>query len=52
VVGDRTLIESMVFPQQSDISKAVLSILSVEKISDNLVKPEKTHMIPRKIAVG
>jgi chemotaxis signal transduction protein len=52
VVGDGTLIESMVFPMDGDVSNKVLSILSVEKISDNLVKPEKTHMIPRKIAVG
>jgi chemotaxis signal transduction protein len=52
VVGDGTLVESMVFPIEGETSKKVLSILSVKKISDNLVKPEKTHMIPRKVAVG
>jgi len=44
IVGDKTLVQSMVFPQSSKNSSDVLSILSVEKIYWELVRPEQKHM--------
>ncbi|MCX6076128.1 MAG: chemotaxis protein CheW [Campylobacterales bacterium] len=47
VIGNGTLIQSIVFPSKESSSKDVLSILSIEKINSSLVEPNKTHMIPR-----
>jgi len=44
IVGDKTLVQSMVFPESSKNSSDVLSILSVEKIYWELVRPEQKHM--------
>jgi chemotaxis signal transduction protein len=47
VIGNGTLIQSIVFPSKESGSKDVLSILSIEKINSSLVEPNQTHMIPR-----
>jgi len=46
VIGNGTLIQSVVFPKDTT-SKDVLSILSIEKLSTNLVEPYQTHMVPK-----
>jgi len=48
IVGEGTLAESVVFPQEGSKEKDVLTILSINKINKELVRPEQTHMIPRK----
>ncbi|MFA6137051.1 MAG: chemotaxis protein CheW [Sulfurimonas sp.] len=47
VIGNGTLIQSIVFPSKESGSKDVLSILSIEKINSSLVEPNQTHMTPR-----
>jgi chemotaxis signal transduction protein len=49
IIGDGTLIESIVFPQNQSSSKDVLSILCVDKIISELVKPEQSRMIHKQI---
>ena len=50
IVGSGTLVKSVVFPPKGSPSKALLTILSIEKINRQLVQPELTHMIPRSIS--
>lgn len=52
IVGDGTLAESVVFPLENAIDKDVLTILSINKINKELVRPEQTHMIPKKTYVA
>lgn len=52
IVGDGTLAESVVFPLENSIDKDVLTILSINKINKELVRPEQTHMIPKKAYVA
>ena len=49
IVGSGTLVKSVVFPPKDSNKKEVLTILSIEKINRQLVEPEQTHMIPRRI---
>ena len=49
IIGNGTLVQSVVFPNKSN-SNDVLSILSVEKINDNLVEPNLTHMTPKRMS--
>jgi len=49
IIGSGTLAKSVVFPHKDSKEKDVLTILSVDKINNELVKPEQTHMIPRTI---
>ena len=51
VVGNKTLVESMIFPRDGSNSKDVLSILSVERISTEIVAPQITHNIARQLAI-
>jgi len=44
MVGNGTLVESMVFPEQDEKSTDVLSILSSERIYSELVRPQQSHM--------
>lgn len=50
IVGNGTLIKSMVFPKEKTNNEQVLSILSIEKINDNLVSPNETYMIPQNLS--
>jgi chemotaxis signal transduction protein len=52
IVGEGTLAESVVFPLDGSKEKDVLTILSIHKIDKELVRPEQTHMIPRKASVA
>jgi len=44
IIGNGTLIESVVFPSKGDLTQEALSILNVQKIHKNLVQPNLTHM--------
>jgi len=44
IIGNGTLIQSVVFPSKDAQSQDVLSILNIEKIQANLVEPNLTHM--------
>jgi len=46
IIGNGTLVKSVVFPEKNENSKEVLSILSVEKINISLVTPNHSHMVP------
>lgn len=50
VIGNGTLVKSIVFPSKNSTSKDVLSILSIEKINSSLVEPNQSHMTPRSIS--
>jgi chemotaxis signal transduction protein len=52
IVGDGTLAESVVFPLEGAANKDVLTILSINKINKELVRPEQTHMIPKKTSAA
>ena len=43
IIGNGTLIKSVVFPSKEEKSQEVLSILSIEKISSSLVEPHLSH---------
>lgn len=47
IIGSGTLAKSVVFPHKDSRAKDVLTILSVDKINLELVRPEQTHLIPR-----
>ena len=47
IIGNGTLAKSVVFPHKDSRERDVLTILSVDKINNELVKPEQTHMIPK-----
>lgn len=49
IIGSGTLAKSVVFPHKDSRAKDVLTILSVDKINNELVRPEQTHMIPQTI---
>ncbi len=49
IIGSGTLAKSVVFPHKDSKSKDVLTILSIDKINNELVRPEKTHFIPKAI---
>jgi len=44
IIGNGTLIQSVVFPSKEDPSDEILSILNIEKIQTNLVQPNLSHM--------
>ena len=44
VIGNGTLIQSIVFPTKGAPSSETLSIINIEKIQRNLVQPNLTHM--------
>ena len=44
IIGNGTLIKSIVFPSKGEKNKDVLSILSIEKINSSLVEPNLSHM--------
>lgn len=48
IVGDGTLVQGVVFPPDRKSAKDVLSILSVERIYYELVKPKQTYLIEKK----
>lgn len=48
IVGDGTLVDSVVFPDENSSSRDVLSILSIEKIISKLVRPVQNQMIYQK----
>ena len=50
IVGDGTLVDSVVFPEENSSSREVLSILSVDKIIKKLVRPEQARMLHRQVA--
>ncbi len=50
IIGAGTLVDSVVFPAKSSQNKEVLSLLSIEKIYAQLVRPNKSHMIPRALS--
>ena len=50
IVGDGTLVDSVVFPDEASSSKDVLSVLSVDKIIKKLVRPEQSRMLHRQVA--
>lgn len=52
IVGEGTIVESVVFPEDKKNAKDLLSILSVEKIYWELVRPERTNFTPLKKAKG
>jgi len=43
IIGNGTLIKSIVFPAKEEKSQRVLSILSIEKINSSLVEPHLTY---------
>ncbi|MBN2816661.1 MAG: chemotaxis protein CheW [Campylobacterales bacterium] len=47
VIGNGTLVTSMVFPPKDSPSQEVLSLLNIQKIQENLVAPNLTHMNKR-----
>lgn len=47
IIGNGTLIQSVVLPSKVSSSKDVLSILSIEKINKALVEPNLSHMKKR-----
>lgn len=47
IIGSGTLAKSVIFPHKDSREKDVLTILSIDKINSELVKPEQTHMIPK-----
>jgi chemotaxis signal transduction protein len=50
IIGEGTLIESVIFPDDNSSSKDVLSILSVDKIVKNLVRSEETRLIYKMVS--
>jgi chemotaxis signal transduction protein len=50
IIGNGTLIKSMVFPSKQTSNEQVLSILSIDKINENLVSPNETYMIPHTLS--
>jgi chemotaxis signal transduction protein len=44
MVGNGTLVASMVFPDQDEKSADILSILSSERIYGELIRPQQSHM--------
>jgi len=49
IIGDGTLVESVIFFEKHTSSKNVLSLLSVEKIIKELVSPEQKRMLHKQI---
>jgi len=49
IIGSGTLAKSVVFPHNDSKSKDILTILSIDKINQELVRPEETYMIPHSI---
>jgi chemotaxis signal transduction protein len=47
IIGNGTLIQSVVFPSGNHTAEDVLSILNIEKIQTNLVQPNLSHMTKR-----
>jgi len=47
IIGNGTLIQSVVFPSKNADSQDVLSVLNIEKIETNLVQENLTHMTKR-----
>ncbi len=52
IIGNGTIVESVIFPEDKKNAKDVLSVLSVDKIYWELVRPEKTTFIPLKKVNG
>ncbi|MDA3908185.1 MAG: chemotaxis protein CheW [Sulfurimonas sp.] len=50
IIGNGTLIESVVFPIKEVSNEDILSILSIKKINNGLVSPNRTHMIPQNLS--
>lgn len=50
IIGNGTIAKSVVFPHKDSREKDVLTILSVDKINKELVKPQQTYMIERTIS--
>lgn len=50
IIGNGTIAKSVVFPHKDSRDKDVLTILSVDKINKELVKPQQTYMIERSIS--
>ena len=48
IIGEGTLVDSIVFPDEGASSQDVLSILSIEKIINKLVRPVQNKMIYQK----
>lgn len=48
IIGNGTLIQSIVFPSRNDPSQEALSILNIEKIQTNLVEKNLSHMHKQK----
>lgn len=48
IIGNGTLIQSIVFPSKGALSKEALSILNIEKIQSTLVEPNLTNMKERR----
>lgn len=50
VIGNGTLVKSIVFPSNKSSATDVLSILSIEKINNSLVEPNQSYMTPKDIS--
>lgn len=50
IIGNGTLIKSVIFPKGKTSNEEILSILSIEKINDGLVRPNQTYMIPQNLS--
>lgn len=50
IIGNGTLVESVVFPSNAELSSETLSILNVRKIQQKLVEPNLTHMNKRELS--
>ncbi|MBD3823356.1 MAG: chemotaxis protein CheW [Epsilonproteobacteria bacterium] len=49
IIGSGTLVDCVAFPSRESSSKEVLSILSVDKIISELVKPEQAKLLPSRL---
>lgn len=49
IIGNSTLVESIVFPENRSATNEVLSILSINKIIAELVKPQINKMIQKQV---
>lgn len=50
IIGNGTLIESVVFPRKETCNEEILSILSIKKINNGLVSPNQTHMVQKSLS--
>ncbi|MFT7003318.1 MAG: chemotaxis signal transduction protein [Sulfurimonas sp.] len=50
IIGNGTLVKSVVFPKKEAYNDKILSILSIEKINEGLVKHNQTYMTPKNLS--